>query len=130
MQTLFDEHYVSASEAAKLLRVHISTIRRWIDSGELPAHRIGERRILIKRADLAKLITPARAQQEKAGGMSRSDRLDIPRLTDKEKQQALEALERAQRDGATLLEPQGQYQGPESWELLDEARQERTRQLS
>jgi excisionase family DNA binding protein len=130
MQTLFDEQYVSTAEAAKLLGVHIATIRRWIDSGELPAHRVGERRILIKRADLAKLITPARAQQEKGGEMSRSERLEIPKLTEKEKQQALEALERAQRDGARLLKPHGQYQGPESWELLDEARGERTRQLS
>ena len=32
------------------------TIRNWIDSGRLPAVRLGQRRIRIKRADLERLI--------------------------------------------------------------------------
>ncbi len=129
MRTLLDEPYVSTTEAARLLGVHIATIRRWIDAGKLPAQRIGERRIVIKQSDLTRLITPAREPQEKGEAVSRSERLEIPKLTAQEKRRALVALERAQRDAAMLLEPQGQYQGPESWELLDEAREERARQL-
>ena len=56
MRTVLNEDYVTVPEAAKLLQVHISTIRRWIDSGDLPAHRVGQRRIIVKRGDLANLI--------------------------------------------------------------------------
>jgi hypothetical protein len=62
--------------------------------------------------------------------MERSQRLMIPRLTPKEQRRALEALERVRRRAAKLLLREGKYRGPESWELLNEARDERTRQLS
>src|SRR5919199_4966437 len=82
MRTVLDEEYVTMAEAARLLQVHISTIRRWIDSGELPAHRVGQRRVIIKRADLTKLIAPARSEQEKGDRMSKAEALSVPPLTD------------------------------------------------
>jgi excisionase family DNA binding protein len=136
MSTILDEEYVTIPEAAQLLQVHPSSIRRWIDAGDLPAHRVGQRRVLVKRADLANLITPARVEPKLSQAETQGDALDhaerlvIPKLTPEEQRQALEALERARKHAAELLRRKGQYRGPESWELLNEARDERTRQLS
>jgi excisionase family DNA binding protein len=130
MRTILDEEYVTVPEAAKLLRVHSSTIRRWIDSGELPAHRVGQRRVLVKRADLAKLITPARVEQDKEAGMSQPERLVIPKLTPEQQRQGFEAVERAKKRQAEMLAKRGGKLFSPSWELLNEARDERMRQLS
>ena len=54
-----DEDYVTVTEAATLLRVAPSTVRRWIRDGDVPAYRIGRRRVALKRDDLSNLITPA-----------------------------------------------------------------------
>jgi excisionase family DNA binding protein len=35
--------YLTVAEAAELLKVHKSTIWRWIESGSLPAYRVGRR---------------------------------------------------------------------------------------
>ena len=37
------EYYLTASELALLLNVHINTVRRWSDRGLLRAHRFGPR---------------------------------------------------------------------------------------
>jgi excisionase family DNA binding protein len=34
---------LTAAEAAKLLHVHVNTLRRWTDNGMLEAYRIGPR---------------------------------------------------------------------------------------
>jgi len=130
VRTVLNEDYVTVPEAAQLLRVHVSTIRRWIDSGELPAHRVGQRRILVKRADLTNLITPARTEQEKAGGISHTEHLQIPKLTPEEQRRGLEAIERSRRLQAEMLARRGGKLFSPSWELLNEARDERNRQLS
>jgi excisionase family DNA binding protein len=55
---MLDEPMVTIAEAAKLLRVHTATIRRYISSGRLPAYRIGRRRLAVRRRDLDRLIEP------------------------------------------------------------------------
>lgn len=37
------EYYLTARELARLLNVHINTVRRWSDRGLLKAYRIGPR---------------------------------------------------------------------------------------
>lgn len=53
MGGIVDEEYVTVAEAASFLKVSPSTIWRWIDQGVLPAYRIGQRRIRLRRVDLA-----------------------------------------------------------------------------
>lgn len=55
--------YRTVAEAARQLKVSVSTIWRWINAGSLTAYRVGPRRIRITRGDLAALIRPARARR-------------------------------------------------------------------
>jgi excisionase family DNA binding protein len=40
--------YLTVGEVAELLRLNQQTVRNWIDRGELPAVRVGERRVRIR----------------------------------------------------------------------------------
>jgi excisionase family DNA binding protein len=53
--------WLSVSEAARYVRCHENTIRRWIASGRLPATRNGPRKIEVLRSDLDALRQPIRA---------------------------------------------------------------------
>ncbi len=125
-----DEEYLTVAEAATLLRVAPSTIRRWIRAGDVPAHRIGRRRVALRRADLARLITPARPGVETNGNVT-VDELGVGRqLTPEEVQQALDALDRAQRHAKETRARRGGKLFPPAWITINEQRDERTRQLS
>ena len=64
------------------------------------------------------------------GTIVASDQSDVRRLTPEEQRRALAALERAERTQAKILADRGGEPFSPSWELLNEARDERTRQLS
>ena len=124
-----DEEFVTVAEAAALLRVAPSTVRRWIREGDVPAYRIGWRRVALKRDDLSNLITPAGTSIEtsdKVGDQTWEPR----RLTPEEQRQAMEALDRAQRHAAAIQARRGGKLFPPAWITINEQRDERTRQLS
>jgi excisionase family DNA binding protein len=56
--------YLTVAEAAELLRVSVSTIRRWIREGTMSAHRVGSRRLLLKRGDLLDSIHAVRQESQ------------------------------------------------------------------
>jgi excisionase family DNA binding protein len=150
------DEYLTVAEAAALLKVHRSTIRRWIAQGELPAYRVGQRRLALKRAEVARLIRPVapasatqaagrregaegvcpalppeeqeRARAELAAAIAR--RAEIPPLTPEERERGLRAMEEAQALSERILrERNGELFSP-SWEIINEFRDERSRQLS
>lgn len=125
-----DEDYVTVAEAATLLRVAPSTVRRWIREGDVPAYRIGRRRVALKRGDLAALVTPARPAVETSGTRVGDEELAIRRLTPEEKQRALDAMARAQERAKETRARRGGKLFSPSWEIINEQRDERTRQLS
>ena len=47
----------SAGEVAEILGASVSSVRRWIDQGEIPSVRIG-RRVFVPRWFLEHLLTP------------------------------------------------------------------------
>jgi excisionase family DNA binding protein len=130
VSTAINAEYATIEEAASTLAVHKATIRRWIAAGLLPSYRVGRRRLLVKRADLANMITPARPATDQISRMGMTDQVVIPKLTPEQQQEMLAALERARRHSAELLKYRAGQPVPESWELLNEARDERTRQLT
>ena len=124
------ESYLTVGQAAEQLSVHPSTIRRWIDRGRLPAYRLGEKRIGVRPSDLARLVAPRPARAAHGGRKAPSERLVIPPLTEEEQRRGLQALAELERLGAAIAARHGHGKlTPESWELLNQARDERTRDL-
>ena len=119
--------YLTVAEAAALLKVHKSTIWRWIESGSLPAYRVGRRGMRLKKEDLERSITPV-GQEKGEGQTVQEHERTIRPLTTKEQQQGLRALKEMQRLRAALAAKYGTVT-PESWELLNASRDERTREL-
>ena len=125
-----EEEYLTVAEAATLLRVAPSTVRRWIREGDVPAHRIGRRRVALRRGDLARLITPARPAADTADTVAVDEPVVGRRLTPEEKQRARDAMDRAQELAKRTFEERGGKLFPPSWITINEQRDERTRQLS
>jgi excisionase family DNA binding protein len=120
--------YLTVVQAAEQLSVHPSTIRRWIDKGRLPAYRIGDKRIGVKPPDLARLVAPRPGRPKKGGPMTQPARLVIPPLTKEQQQRGLQALAELERLSAEIAAKHGRLT-PESWELINQSRDERTRDL-
>jgi excisionase family DNA binding protein len=129
MPTL-DEDYVTVAEAATLLRVGPSTIRRWIREEGVPAYRLGRRPVALRRADLTRLITPARTGIETSGEVAGDQEGEPRRLTPEEKERAREAMDRLKVLRTRIFEERGGKLFSPSWETINEMRDERTRQLS
>ena len=122
------ESYLTVGQAAEQLSVHPSTIRRWIDCGRLPAYRLGEKRIGVRPSDLARLIAPRPARAAHGGRMAQPERRAIPPLTKEQQRRGLQALAELERFRDDLAARYGKLT-PESWELLNQSRDERTRDL-
>jgi excisionase family DNA binding protein len=123
----YDNEYLTVAEAAALLKVHKSTIWRWIDKGQLPAYRVGQRGVRLKKADLERSLT--RVGQEKGGEQTVPEHGQKVRpLTVKEQQRGLRALKEMQRLRAEITAQYGMLT-PDSWELVNASRDERTREL-
>jgi excisionase family DNA binding protein len=128
-----DRDFYSVAEAAKQLAVGRSTIWRWIEAGKLPAYRVGPKNIRIKRQDLEKVIQPARANRSEVGAMSQTTSiyttLQIPPLTEEERERGLQALEELKALRREMLQRRGGKPFPSSVELIREMREERSRHL-
>ncbi len=62
------------ADAARLLGVSDDTVRRWIDSGRLPAHREGGGPAVVDGADLARVATGLRESPDPGTTRSSSAR--------------------------------------------------------
>ena len=119
------ESYLTVAQAAEQLGVHQSTIRRWIDAGMLTAYRVGPKRLRIKAADLERAVVPRRRVQQKQPSAPKVR----GHMTKAEQKRALKALAEMERMSAEMA---ARYGKPdvESWVLINESRDERSRQLS
>lgn len=128
--SVLDEDYLTVAEAAALLRVAPSTIRRWIREGDLPAYRVGRRRVGLLRADLATLVTPARPPSGPVREETDIERIKQRRLTPEEVRQGIEAMERLLKHRDEIYARRGGKPLRPSQEIIDEMREERMRQLT
>ena len=112
---------VSVPEAARLLSVSTSTVRRLIASGELPSYRVGARSVRLNRRELGRALRPMPP--------SRPVVLPKPRkLTPEEAEGYLRALEELRVFRERELARRGGVPGPSAVDMLNEARDERIRQ--
>jgi excisionase family DNA binding protein len=51
------DEFLTVAEVASILKLNQQTVRNWIDTGKLPAVRIGPRRVRIRRSDFDRLIS-------------------------------------------------------------------------
>ena len=103
-----NEDYLTVDEAATLLRVAPSTIRRWIREGNLTPYRFGRRRVALKRADVSALITPARPKMARVDAAAGALLPPVRRLIPEEKQWALDAMKRARELSQEIYEQRSQ----------------------
>lgn len=130
MVGILGEHSLTVAEAASQLHVNKSTIWRWIDSGRLPAYRVGQRRVLLSKVDVEKLVVPARGNTTKGGTMATIEQTTVRPFTAEEQAQARLAVEQARKlQAAQLRAREGKPFSP-SWELLEQTREERGRELA
>lgn len=123
------DHYLTVEQAAEQLLVHPSTIRRWIDRGRLAAYRLGEKRIGVRPSDLARLVAPRPARPGPGGRKAQAEQeVVIPPLTREEQQRGLKALAELERLSTAIAARHGTL-APEPWELINQSRDERTRDL-
>jgi excisionase family DNA binding protein len=71
----WDDPWLTPIEIAKEIRVNAATIRLWISKGLLPATRAGQRKLLVRRSDVMRLL----AENSSAGGMQPYRRPQHPR---------------------------------------------------
>ncbi len=57
-----DDPWLTVAEIADELRVNPATVRLWVSKGALPAKRAGQRKLLIRRSDLAQMLEVARGE--------------------------------------------------------------------
>ena len=69
------EDLIPVREAAEALAISESTAWRWINKHLLPAYRVGQKRIYVKRSDLAPLIKVRMKEESRPGPKPRGDRL-------------------------------------------------------
>jgi excisionase family DNA binding protein len=126
-----EEDYLTVVEAAALLRVAPSTIRRWIREGDLPAYRLGRRRVGLRRHDLSRLVKPVRAGEARNhDAYGDLEHIKRRKLTPEEVERGLAAMDRAELHAQELLAARGGELFPDSAEVIHRMRQERTRQLT
>ncbi|MBI3973520.1 MAG: helix-turn-helix domain-containing protein [Chloroflexi bacterium] len=130
--------YVTVAEAARLLQVSPSTIWRWIQADKLPAYRVGEKTIRVRKADLDAIIRPANVpakgvttmkESKAATPSTTSIAAGIRPVTVAEVTRGLAALERARALATAMQARRGGKRLPDSVELIREERAERASRL-
>jgi excisionase family DNA binding protein len=124
-----DEEFLSVAEAATRLRVAPSTVRRWIREGDLPAYRLGRRRVGLKRGDLDRLVTPVRSTAYK-NQMSQITTTEVRQFTAEERRRGLEIMDELEQMRKADLARRGGKPYSSSTEILAQQREERMRQLT
>ncbi len=64
------DEFLTVAEIAELLRVNPQTVRNWIDRGELPAVRVGKRRVRVRQVDLDAFIAAGTTGRRDAESLS------------------------------------------------------------
>jgi excisionase family DNA binding protein len=64
--------WLTVAEIAEELRVNPATVRLWVSKGTLPAKRAGQRKLLIRRSDLDRMLAVTRSEPPARGYQRRA----------------------------------------------------------
>ena len=132
MTTDSDAELLTVAEAAKVLKVSTVTLDRWLKDGRLPAYHVGPRAVRIRRGVLRRILVPTHGREE-VTAMDDSQAMPVHTtvrpLTDEEIQRGLAALEVSRKLGERILARRGGQPLDESWPIIREAREERSKEL-
>lgn len=134
MSTIKDFDLLTVAEAAAILKVSRVTIHRWLKEGRLPACHVGPKAVRIRRSDLTNVMTPVHGLPGDAAApvkdvQATPMQTTIRPLTEEEKRRGLEALEASRKLGERMRARRGGQPFEETWPIIREAREERSRQL-
>jgi excisionase family DNA binding protein len=125
------DELLTMSEAAKALGVSIPTIKRWLKDGRIPTYRLGPRFVRIRRADLARALTPIVEPMSSASILASRKLTPITAtptvqpLTADEIAQLDAAIEGSQQVIARIRARRGGKPLGSSWPILREIREKR-----
>jgi excisionase family DNA binding protein len=68
-----EDRWLTVAEIARELRVNPATVRPWVSKGTLPATRVGQRKLLIRRSELDGMLEEIRSQPPALGRHPRGD---------------------------------------------------------
>ncbi len=114
-----DTEFCTLSEAARMLHVSKPTVWRWVQSGKLPAVRVGGRAIRVRQGDLAALVQPLRPGYQVKPGANGDE---WPRGG-----AAIQAVSELERGQEEILRRRGGKRLSSSVETIRAAREERAR---
>ena len=122
-----EDDFYTIHEAARTLRVSVSTVWRWIDAGKLAAYRVGQRRVRIKKADLATMVKPFREGRVK---MAKSkEPIETFKMSPSEAADQLTVIQKARYLQEQILASRCGVPLPPCWQDINEAREQRGAQL-
>jgi excisionase family DNA binding protein len=112
-----EARYLSTAEVAQALGVGVTTVKRWVDDGVLPAHRTvgGHRKVLL--ADVLRLVREADLPRADLSLLTGAHAADLPTEPGQLAQQLFRALRQGDRGAAQGL-LQHAYESGISVELL------------
>ena len=127
----YKDEYVTVAEAAEMLGVAQSTIRRWIREQRMSVYQLGSRRLLLKRYELDEMIAPRSNADEGPDWINHRDLRQLRResLTDEEQERGVDALHELRSLGQELNERRDGKPYVSSLRLIHEGREERTRRI-
>lgn len=128
MTQILEDDFYTIPEAARSLRVSVSTIWRWIDSGRLMAYRVGQRRIRIKKEDLGAIVKPFLEGKE-AGKGKAEEGMEIFKMSPTEGKDQRAVMRKARSLQEQIAARRGGELLPSSWQDLTETREERSAEL-
>lgn len=116
--SILDDQLVTIAEAALLLRVAPSTVRRRIRKGLLSAQASGHQRITVRLSEVERMAEHLRVAGSPAA------LLTVPQWTPQRREEAFAAVQAAKALQRDLLKKRDGRDFPPSWELIHEGTDE------
>jgi excisionase family DNA binding protein len=132
MAATHDDELLTIDDTARLLKVSRMTVHRWLKAGRLAGVRVGPKAVRIRRGDLVRAMQPLAAAPgtaDQSRATVHPDIASIPPPTDDEVRRTLAAIDAARALGDRIRARLGDQPLEESWPIIREAREERSRRL-